>query len=113
MAARPERFREALAVIEGDSMPIVVLNAAQSRVIVIGGGTDGPSIEIDLATGKVIKHPGWGIDVLTEFTTAIEVLQGASRLKTPRVLEQVAAPLGQFLQKELEGYLRQSIPAAR
>lgn len=74
---------------------------ASSIIIVGGAGSDAPGIGIDLTTGKIVPIPGWEADRLTEFASAVSVLETVARFKNQDMAERVMAPLSKFVQGEL------------
>jgi len=58
--------------------------------------------------GHVWRHVGgWGVDRLQEVSAALSIMRDASRLKTPGLAEAAAKVVSEFLNKELQGHVKE------
>ena len=76
------------------------------RYIVIGNiGSDASYWVWD---GHGWRHVGgWGVDRLQEVSAALNIMREASRLKTPGLAESATKVVSEFLNKELQGHLKE------
>lgn len=71
-----------------------------------GFGTDAPSFYVG-RDGKVHPLPGWGPEALSNLVHAVEVIRGASQIKTPGVGEAAIRAVLDLAQKELGANLKE------